>query len=168
MARMTRVSPPELAREFPGPQASTSVTLAPPRRSISAVQPPKAPAPTTTTAGAAAGAAATRRAGRAAVSSPPAPPASSARRERRLMRSPSEVESRRDAEGPGLVDQEALARQESALAVQRQERPLVGDVVDVERDVPEPVADADPEVENVVGRQEGVERERGLCRRATD
>src|ERR1700687_883027 len=57
MARMTRVSPPELAREFPGPQASTSVTLAPPRRSISAVQPPKAPAPTTTTAGAAAPAA---------------------------------------------------------------------------------------------------------------
>ena len=44
---MTRVSPPELAREFPGPQASRRVTRAPCRRSWSAVQPPKAPAPTT-------------------------------------------------------------------------------------------------------------------------
>src|SRR5712692_7444484 len=42
---MTRVSPPEEARELPGPQASTSVTLAPRRRSIKAVHPPNAPAP---------------------------------------------------------------------------------------------------------------------------
>src|SRR6266699_2325997 len=48
---MTRVSPPELARELPGPQASTSVTRAPWRRRNSAVQPPNAPAPTTTTCG---------------------------------------------------------------------------------------------------------------------
>src|SRR6185503_11284097 len=48
---MTRVSPPELARAFPGPHASTSVTRAPRRRSSSAVQPPNAPAPTTTTRG---------------------------------------------------------------------------------------------------------------------
>src|SRR6266850_7910302 len=46
---MTRVSPPELARELPGPQASSSVTRAPPRNRWSAVQPPNAPAPTTTT-----------------------------------------------------------------------------------------------------------------------
>src|SRR6185369_5808758 len=46
---MTRVSPPELARALPGPHASTSVTRAPRRCSSSAVQPPKAPAPTTTT-----------------------------------------------------------------------------------------------------------------------
>src|SRR5881397_3163387 len=46
---MTRVSPPELARELPGPQASTSVTRAPRRSRWSAVQPPNAPAPTTTT-----------------------------------------------------------------------------------------------------------------------
>src|SRR6266545_6317747 len=48
---MTRVSPPELARELPGPQASRSVTRAPLawRRRNSAVQPPNAPAPTTTT-----------------------------------------------------------------------------------------------------------------------
>src|SRR5712664_4244366 len=48
---MTRVSPPELARELPGPQASTSVTRAPWRRRNSAVQPPNAPAPTTTMRG---------------------------------------------------------------------------------------------------------------------
>src|SRR5213595_834303 len=47
--RMMRVSPPELEREFPGPQASSSVTFAPFSRSCSAVQPPKAPAPTTIT-----------------------------------------------------------------------------------------------------------------------
>src|SRR5436190_17539013 len=47
MARMTRVSPPELAREFPGPQASMRVTRAPRRTSHSAVHPPKAPAPIT-------------------------------------------------------------------------------------------------------------------------
>src|SRR4029434_11351777 len=49
VARMTRVSPPELARGVPGPQASSSVTFAPRRRRNSAVQPPNAPAPTTTT-----------------------------------------------------------------------------------------------------------------------
>src|ERR1700716_4099248 len=48
---MTRVSPPELARELPGPQASTSVTRAPWRRRNSAVQPPNAPAPTTAMCG---------------------------------------------------------------------------------------------------------------------
>src|SRR2546429_6943108 len=46
---MMRVSPPELAREFPGPQASTRTTFAPLRKSSSAVHPPKAPAPTTIT-----------------------------------------------------------------------------------------------------------------------
>src|SRR5256885_10266909 len=45
---MTRVSPPELAREFPGPHASSNVTFAPFFRSSRAVQPPNAPAPTTT------------------------------------------------------------------------------------------------------------------------
>src|SRR5512144_876214 len=44
---MMRVSPPELAREFPGPHESTSVTRAPRRCRYSAVQPPNAPAPTT-------------------------------------------------------------------------------------------------------------------------
>src|ERR1700746_1336351 len=63
---MMRVSPPELARELPGPQASTSVTCAPIRRRWRAVQPPKAPAPTTTTLGFAEGAAIRFIAGRAA------------------------------------------------------------------------------------------------------
>src|SRR5215469_1213562 len=46
---MMRVSPPELAREFPGPHASNNVTFAPFLSSSSAVQPPNAPAPTTMT-----------------------------------------------------------------------------------------------------------------------
>src|SRR5262245_38394580 len=46
---MTRVSPPDEALEFPAPHASTSVTRIPARRSVSAVHPPNAPAPTTTT-----------------------------------------------------------------------------------------------------------------------
>src|SRR6202166_4956525 len=52
MRRMTRVSPPELERELPGPHASTNVTRAPRRQSQSASQPPKAPAPMTATCGA--------------------------------------------------------------------------------------------------------------------
>src|SRR2546422_881671 len=44
---MIRVSPPELARELPGPQASISMTRAPRRTRCNAVQPPNAPAPTT-------------------------------------------------------------------------------------------------------------------------
>src|SRR5438477_12883931 len=48
---MMRVSPPELAREFPGPQQSMSMTRAPRRSRNNAVQPPKAPAPTTVTEG---------------------------------------------------------------------------------------------------------------------
>ena len=49
---MTRVSPPDDARELPGPQVSTKVTCAPRRRRKRADQPPNAPAPTTTTRGA--------------------------------------------------------------------------------------------------------------------
>src|SRR6267154_5906611 len=46
-----RVSPPELEREFPGPQETRSVTFAPLCCSCSADQPPNAPAPTTTSEG---------------------------------------------------------------------------------------------------------------------
>src|ERR1700730_9414333 len=79
---MTRVSPPELARELPGPQASRSVTRAPRRTSSSAENPPKAPAPTTATWRD------RRRAPRGfsrrpADSAPPAIAPRSARRERR-------------------------------------------------------------------------------------
>src|SRR2546428_10659618 len=47
VAGRMRFSPPELAREWPGPQASKSVPRPPRRASSSAVQPPKAPAPIT-------------------------------------------------------------------------------------------------------------------------
>src|SRR5262249_2671205 len=50
-ARIVRVSPPELAREFPGPQESRSRTLAPLSARWRADQPPNAPAPTTITKG---------------------------------------------------------------------------------------------------------------------
>src|SRR5260370_40482133 len=49
VARIVRVSPPELAREFPGPQASMRVTRPPLGASWSPDQPPNAPAPTTIT-----------------------------------------------------------------------------------------------------------------------
>src|ERR1700730_17589629 len=49
VARVVRVSPPELAREFPGPHESSNVTFAPLCASWSADQPPNAPAPTTIT-----------------------------------------------------------------------------------------------------------------------
>src|SRR3954471_11311844 len=77
---MTRVSPPELARELPGPHASISVTAWPRRSRSSAVNPPNAPAPTTI---------AVRRfpfraggfAGAAAIAAVAPIPASNARRE---------------------------------------------------------------------------------------
>src|SRR5687768_10557196 len=47
--RITLVSPPELARLFPGPNASTSVTACPPLASWCAAHAPRLPAPTTTT-----------------------------------------------------------------------------------------------------------------------
>src|SRR6185503_5324368 len=65
MARMTRVSPPLLARELPGPQASTRVTRAPRRTRDRAVKPPNTPAPTTATRGRAAGRLVAAPAGRA-------------------------------------------------------------------------------------------------------
>src|SRR5262245_12754240 len=80
---MTRVSPPELAREFPGPQESSTTTFAPRRTRCKAVQPPNAPAPTTATripAPAASNGETTREALRAKRA---APPFSRDRREKR-------------------------------------------------------------------------------------
>src|SRR5438876_8340312 len=59
----------------------------------------------------------------------------------------------RDSERPGLVGQVADAGAGAALLVQRQEGPLVGQVVAVERQVPIVVADAQAHVHDVVGRQ---------------
>src|SRR5262249_25198724 len=161
--------PPELARELPGPQASTSVTRAPRRRSISAVQPPNAPAPTTVTDGGVDGdgdpAGPDRAKTRAAEAA-----GSIARKPRResTWNLASEIEPGGDAERARLVRQEPLAGEEPALAVQRKQRLLVGDVVDVERNVPDSVADAHAEVEEVVGRQQGIEGEGVLCQRTGD
>src|SRR6185436_19300160 len=90
MPRMTRVSPPELARELPAPQGSRSVTRAPARRSQRAVQPPKAPAPRTATWGlppelASAGAAAVPVAPEAGGSPPAAAEAASAGRAKEAL-----------------------------------------------------------------------------------
>jgi len=46
-----RVSPLEVPRGFPAPQASTSTTRAPRRARCQAVHPPKAPAPITAISG---------------------------------------------------------------------------------------------------------------------
>ena len=46
---MIRVSSPDVAREWPAPNASISVVRQPRRRAWSAVQAPITPAPTTTT-----------------------------------------------------------------------------------------------------------------------
>src|SRR5688572_13651844 len=51
--RTPRVSSPEVERALPGPYASTSVTLRPRWRRLSAVKLPQAPAPMTTTSDAA-------------------------------------------------------------------------------------------------------------------
>src|SRR5256885_3406707 len=71
---MTRVSPPEEARELPGPQESRSTTRAPRRSRCRAVQPPNAPATTTATRGlgdAAARGVSRRETCRAATAAPP-------------------------------------------------------------------------------------------------
>src|SRR5262245_3313476 len=90
MARMTRVSPPDEAREFPGPQASRRDTRAPRLARCRAAQPPNAPAPTTATLGAPDAAARDRRAaedGAAPTAIRAAAPFSTARRERAAARS---------------------------------------------------------------------------------
>src|ERR671935_1805546 len=107
--RMTRVSPPDDARECPAPHASTSVTRIPARRSASAVQPPNAPAPTTTTCSLGGHAAdlvvAARAVGRPdanrQVSGAPKTAPTNARRE--MPDGRSIIEGERYARCPGLV-----------------------------------------------------------------
>src|SRR6187551_810255 len=190
---MTRVSPPELARELPGPHASTSVTRAPPRRRYSAVQPPNAPAPTTTTEGlgldrgggdgrccararAAAAAGSAARSVRRLIRFRGGPPHPDPLPPRRGGRGDdgggegkkSEERPRGQAERPRLVDQVAHARQQAALAVERQQRLLVRRVVDVERDVEIAEPGAETEVEDVVRGQLGIEDERVRGERTAD
>src|ERR1700682_430673 len=162
---MTRVSPPELERVFPGPHESIRSTFAPSLRRCRAVHPPKAPAPTTTTRGLAPGASAwaSRRpaSGTAATHS---------RNVRRVTpsitpREPdaaSEIHSCTDPHRPRLVGQIADARPRTALLIQRKEGILVGDVVDEEGRVPAILQDADAQIQDVIGRQLRVERVRVL------
>jgi hypothetical protein len=64
----------------------------------------------------------------------------------------SKVDPRRDAERPGLVCQITDTGPGSPLAVERKKRPLIGDVVDVEGNIPVIAANADPQVQKVIGR----------------
>src|SRR6266566_470841 len=140
MARMTRVSPPELERVLPAPQASTSVTCAPRCSRCSAVQPPKAPAPTTTTRGLEVlkSDCASRRLTKGAAATHP--------RNVRRERVRSEIHSRAHAERARLIHLIADAGAETALAVERQERALVGEIVHEQRRVPLPFQHADAPV----------------------
>src|SRR5687767_9947335 len=162
MARMTRVSPPELERALPGPQASKSVTCAPRRRRWRAVQPPKAPAPTTAMRG---GVAAINA--RAAIGSAATLPMN-ALREIPVIGCALERDARAHTDRAWLIGEVADARARTALLIQRQERALVGDVVDEERRVPVVPQDAEAEVKDVVRRQLRIERERALRERAAD
>src|SRR5258708_5448338 len=164
---MTRVSPPELDRVFPGPHESINSTRAPRPRRWSAVQPPKAPAPTTATRGL------EDPATRAWASRRPASrtAATHSRNVRRVAPSPdpeditscapdpvSEVDARTDADRPRLVGQIAHPCPRSALLIQCQKSPLVGDVVDEKRRIPTVLEDADAQVQDVVARHLRVAR----------
>src|SRR5262245_44660619 len=122
---MTRVSPPERARELPGPHASTRVPRAPRRRSMIALKPPTQPAPTTAREGGVDGDEDPADPGRARTRAAEAA-GSIARKPRRESTwiLASEIEPRGNAERPRLVRQETLAGAEPALAVERQERLL--------------------------------------------
>src|SRR5262249_43794876 len=186
--RMTRVSPPELARELPGPHASTRVTFAPRRRRCRAVHPPNAPAPTTMTF-----IGATReRAACAEKDSATETAGSIAMRDRREIsgmapysreRGPGRLPlSRRSAheagrserrprvqtERPGRIGQETLAGQETALPVEPEQCRRVGHVGAVERDVQDMGTRGEAQVEDVVRRQERVEDKRVLGQRPPD
>src|SRR6266850_3352730 len=130
---MTRVSPPDEAREFPGPQASRSTTRAPRRTRWRAVQPPNAPAPTTATRGFADAAAAEgdrRREACRATSA--APPFRSDRRVRPRIRSglleSLDVIPGQDAHGDHLVKRrtEVFGRGAPGVLQYRAAHSLVG------------------------------------------
>src|SRR5688500_5204355 len=159
---MTRVSPPLDARALPAPQASTSVTRRPARSSASALHPPNAPAPTTTTWSF------RRRAplmpNRATSGAATTDPT----KVRREIASGSVMEAQREAERPRLVGEVADARTQPTLAIQREQRPLVGDVVDEGREIPVRARHADAEVHEVVRRELGIELEHRRRQRPAD
>src|SRR5215212_9114428 len=109
---MTRVSPPELERRLPGPHESTSVTSAPRESRFSAVQPPKAPAPTTTIRGLVD---APKSVSRCAASGTAAAHLRNVRRETVIR---SERHPRRDADRPRLTGEIANACARTALLIE--------------------------------------------------
>src|SRR5437868_3229274 len=163
MARMTRVSPPELERVFPGPQASSSVTSAPDCSNCNAVHPPNAPAPTTTTRnfGAAKRLGASRRATMGTAATHP----TNVRRETFTR---SEIHSRSDSKGAGLIREEPDARACAALLIEPQKRRLVRGIVDEHGRVPVLEQHADAHIDDVIRRQLRIERECALRERSAD
>src|SRR5712691_3838025 len=80
----------------------------------------------------------------------------------------SEIDSRTDAERPGLVGQVTYACAESTLSVQRQQGLLVGQVVDEECRVPSAFEDPEAQVDDVIRRQLRIECESVLRERTAD
>src|SRR5256885_10082541 len=80
----------------------------------------------------------------------------------------SVIEPQRHACGARLVRQKADARPLPALAVQRQVRSLVRQVIDEQRDFPTRASHADPRIREAVARQQRIERERVLGEWAAD
>src|SRR5581483_5535308 len=158
-ARIARVRPPELASALPGPHRSSSVTCAPERRRCKAAQPPNAAAPATATRGWDPPAAPRRPANGAA-----ARPARKSRRDRVK----SESDACADSDGAGLIRHVTDARAEAALAIERETRLLVREVVHEERRIPLPFQNAEADIHDVVRRQLRIERERVLRQRPAD
>src|SRR3954449_5947446 len=82
--------------------------------------------------------------------------------------SDSEVYPRTDADRARLIRQIADTRTRAALLIERQERALIGQVVDEQRGVPAILQDADAQIDDVVRRQFRIECERVLRERAAD
>src|ERR1051325_3022449 len=97
-----------------------------------------------------------------------ATPSAATRPTNALRENTLEVHARGDAERARLIRQERNARAVSALDVQRQERALVGHVVDEEGHVPLSAQHAQAQIDEVVGRQQRIERERVLRVRSAD
>src|SRR5438270_8179704 len=153
MARMTRVSPPELERVFPGPHESRRVTSAPIVARWNAVQPPNAPAPMTATRslGAANSVGASRRATIGTAATHP--------RNVRLDITCSEINACAHSISARLIRQESDARSRAALLIESKQRGFVRGIVDIEGRVPPILQDTDPEVDDVVRRKLRIEGE---------
>src|SRR5439155_14881152 len=80
----------------------------------------------------------------------------------------SVAEPERDPRRARLVGQVAHPGAPAPLPIERQEGALVGQVAAEDRELPTLARHTDAHVDEIVGRQEWVERERGLRQRSTD